>query len=346
MSEEVWQVPVTRGTIRLRDGRLIGARTDGSAAGGATAVLASESLDSGKTWRPLATIVESDVPDLGDGGFLDSKRHGLLYVCRKNRPPKEFAIEVFQSQGGGKTWTPHSTVTSHTLTETGGPSRGLWAPTLAETPQGRLLCVYDDENFPLLHGFPGHQWLMGRFWEAKTKTWSEPVVVSRAHDPKHLSRDGMGTVVSTGKRLTCAFESVSTAPPHENLVRFVTSADDGANWSWQKSERKTLYAPPKPKFMALSPFLISRTDGSLTCVFCTDEDREKPDRSGTPPPKLNMDIKQVVSRDGGETWSASMAIFAGGHRNYLPGLVALPKGKSLALWLDFAQNKLLARQIL
>jgi hypothetical protein len=164
MDDETWQVPVTRGAVRLRDGRLIGARTEHS--GGAASVLASESRDDGKTWTALSTIAEARVPDLGDGGFLDSRKHGLLYALRKNRPPKDFAIEVFQSRNGGKTWTPHSTVTSHALTETGGPSRGLWAPTLAETPGGRLLCVYDDENFPLLHGFPGHQWLMGRLERA------------------------------------------------------------------------------------------------------------------------------------------------------------------------------------
>ena len=341
MSDEAWQVPVTRGAIRLRDGRLIGARTEHS--GSAASVLASESRDSGKTWTPLSTVTRADVPDLGDGGFLESKRHGLLYVCRKNRPPKEFAIEAFRSADGGKSWTPHSTVTSHALTEAGGPSRGLWAPTLAETPRGRLLCIYDDENFPLLQGFRGHQWLIARFWNMKNKTWSEPVVVSRAHDPKKLSRDGMASVATVGKRLIVALESVAVNPPHENLARFVTSDDDGQTWSWQKEERQTLYAPPKAHFMALAPFLIARTDKTLASVFCTDEDRETPDRSGTPAPRLNMDVKQVVSKDGGKTWSAPQTIYAGAHRNYLPGLVALPRGKSLALWLDFAQDKLLAR---
>ena len=343
MDDEAWQVSVTRGAIRRRDGRLIGARTERS--GGAASVLASESRDDGKTWTPLSTITRADVPDLGDGGFLDSKRHGLLYALRKNRPPKEFAIKVFQSKDNGKSWSAHSIVTSHALTETGGPSRGLWAPTLAETPCGRLLCIYDDENFPLLQGFRGHQWLMGRFWEPKSKTWSEPIVVSRAHDPKQLSRDGMASVATVGKRLVVALESVSVNPPHENLARFVASDDDGQTWSWQAAERATLYAPPRPNFMALAPFLIAHTDKTLACIFCTDEDREVPDRSGTPAPRLNMDIKQVISKDGGKTWSAPQTIYAGAHRNYLPGLVSLPKGKSLALWLDFAQNKLLGKTL-
>jgi hypothetical protein len=327
--ETPWQVPVTRGAVCLRDGRVLGARTEHK--NKASSVLASESLDSGKTWKPLGTVVQADVPDLGDGMFLDSKRHGLLYVYRKNRPPDSFAIETVQSRDGGKTWTPHSVVNA--------APRGLWAPFLFETPGGQLLCVYDDENTPLLNQFPGHQWLMGRFWDEKQNIWGQPVTISRAEGSK-LSRDGMGSVVSLGKKLICALESVATEPPHPGVIRCVISGDDGATWS----QRKTLYQCENFPHMALSSFLI-RSGKLLYCIFGTDEAQKTPDKPGTPAQKLHLDIKISVSSNLGQTWSAPKTLYESAHRNYLPGLVALPKDKILALWIDFAKDALLAAKV-
>ncbi len=301
-------------------------------------MLASQSTDLGKTWgEPFAVIRDPDTTtDLGDGAFLDSKRYGLLYACRHNHPAQRaYAIEVYQSTDSGRSWKSHSKVTAHTVTELGGPSRGLWAPFLFETPGGRLLCLYDDENTPFLRGFVGHQWLMGRFWEAKTKTWGEPVVVSRAEDEK-LSRDGMGTVVSVGKRLVCALESVDTQSPHPGVIRYVTSDDDGQMWA----PRRLLFQAPQRPHMALSPFLAKRTDGTLACIFGTDEAQATPDKPGTPAAKLHLDIKLSLSHDGGATWSVPKTLFSGGHRNYLPGLIALPKNKLHAHWLNFAEDAL------
>ena len=323
-----WKIPVMRGAIRQRSGALLGARTE-HGKDGAT-VLASQSADSGKTWgEPVSIVRDPDrTTDLGDGAFLDSKRHGLLYVCRHNHhAQKSYAIEVYQSIDSGKSWQQKSTVIAN--------SQGLWAPFLFETPGGRLLCVYDDEETPFLRGFVGHQWLMGRFWDAKTKTWGEPVVVSRAEDKK-LSRDGMGTVVSVGKRLICALESVDTEPPHPGVIRIVTSDDDGQTWA----PRRLLFQAPQRPHMALSPFLAKRTDGTLICIFGTDEAQATPDKPGTPAPKLHLDIKLCFSHDGGASWSAPETLFVGGHRNYLPGLIALPKNKLYAHWLNFAEDAL------
>lgn len=330
------KIPVTRGAIRLRSGALLGARTEHTK--DSTVVLVAQSRDTGKTWsEPVALVRDPDPKtDLGDGAFLESRRHGLLYVCRHNHHDKKsYAIEVYRSAEQGKSWTAHSTVTAHTVTEKNDPSRGLWAPFLFETPRGRLCCVYDDENVPLLRGFRGHQWLMVRFWDEKTKHWSEPVVVSRAEE-KLLSRDGMGTVVAVGKRLVCALESVDTALPHPGVVRLVTSDDDGSTWS----PRRVLYQAPKRPHMTLSPFLVKCTDGTLACVFGTDEAQETPDKPGTPAPRLHLDIKLSRSRDGGLTWSEPTTLFFGGHRNYLPGLIALPKNQLFACWINFAEDAL------
>ena len=336
MSEQPWKIPVTRGAIRLRSGALLGARTE-HGKDGAT-VLASQSKDVGKRWsEPVAVVRDPDSKtDLGDGAFLESKRHDLLYVCRHNHhAAKSYAIEVYQSRDGGKSWSTHSTVTAHTALEPGGPSRGLWAPFLCETPGGRIFCVYDDENTPFVRGFVGHQWLMGRFWNVKTKTWDEPVVVSRA-EGKKLSRDGMGAVICVGKRLICALESVDTEPPHPGVIRVVHSDDDGATWQ----PRRLLFQAPQRPHMALSPFLVRRTDGALACIFGTDEAQETPDKPGTPSAKLHLDIKLSLSHDGGMTWRAPELLFSGGHRNYLPGLVALPKNRLFAHWLNFAEDAL------
>ena len=248
MSEQPWKIPVMRGAIRLRSGALLGARTEHGKEG--ATVLASQSKDLGKSWSaPVAVVRNPDSKtDLGDGAFLESKRHGLLYVCRHNHhAAKSYAIEVYQSRDAGKSWSTHSTVTAHTAAEPGGPSRGLWAPFLCETPCGRLFCVYDDENTPFLRGFVGHQWLMGRFWNAKTKTWGESVVVSRA-EGKQLSRDGMGTIVCGGKRLVCALESVDTELPHPGVIRVVHSDDDGATWQPRRA-----HTWPSPRFWHATP---------------------------------------------------------------------------------------------
>jgi hypothetical protein len=346
---DAWDVPIGRGAIRLKRGRLIGART-GPHEGG-VAVLASESTDDGKTWRALGPIVTDPDPrtDLGDGALAERRDGTLVYAYRQNRTRGAFAekpsyaIRVAVSRDGGRRWETLATVAEHGV-PAGGPSRGLWAPCPFETPDGRLVCLYDDENTPLLAGFPGHQWLTMRTYSAGTRTFDDPVTVSRAHDPAHLSRDGMASVVALDKnRWRVALESVDVRPPHPNVCRMVASDDGGRTWSWQRREREIVYAPKTFPYMALAPWLVRAADGRLHCAFATDEDRATPDRSGTPPHRLNLDIKAVTSRDGGATWDpTARLLYAGGHRNYLPGLVALAPGRRLVLALDFARDRFVA----
>ena len=339
----------TRGLLRLPDGNLLAVR--GIPHDGGAAVRCAASNDGGKSWTDRVVVASDPEPetDIGDGMLLRTRSGNVLYCYRHNRyrGPRaknpDYAIRVTVSRDNGKTWEKHSTVTAHQVAADGSPSRGLWAPSLLETPDGHLQCYYDDEKTPLDAGFRGHQWLMMRTWNPSAETWDKPVVVSRAHDPKHLSRDGMGTTVSLGgKRLLCALESVQTAPPHAAVVRYVTSEDGGATWSWSGQERGTLYQPMKKDFMALSPQLSRLSDGTLACIFCTDEDRPTPDRAGTPPHRLNMDIKVITSRDKGRTWSSAQTV-ADSHRCYLPGLVEVKRGSLLATWIDFAAGRTLGR---
>lgn len=345
----VFPVAGTRGLLYLSDGTLLaahGVHKDGSAS-----VSCAASRDGGKTWTERSVIASDPdhETDIGDGMLLRTRSGDLLYCYRQNHyrgaheKNPDYAIRVAVSRDAGKSWEKHSTVTGHQVRADGSPSRGLWAPFLFETPQGRLQCYYDDEKTPLEAGFRGHQWLMMRTWNPKARSWEKPVVVSRAHDPKHLSRDGMGTVVSlSGKRLLCALESVQVAPPHAGVIRYVTSDDDGATWSWSRQERGVLYQPAKKDFMSLSPQVSRLSDGTLACIFCTDEDRETPDRAGTPPPRLNMDIKVVTSHDSGQTWSPARTV-SDSHRAYLPGLVEAKRGTLLATWVDFAEGRTMGR---
>jgi len=94
----------------------------------------------------------------------------------------------------------------------------------------------------------------------------------------------------------------------------------------------------------MAPWLARLTDGTLVCVFATDEDRETPHQPGTPPPKLNMDVKCVLSTDDGQTWSKTAAtIDSNSHQDYMPGVVELRHGgvknTVLCSWADTRRGR-------
>lgn len=309
------------------------------------------SRDEGKTWQSLGVIARDADPstDLGDGNLVATKDGKLFAVVRRNHyrgkasSSPVYRIEVFQSGDRGKSWELHSQV----VTNRAGslkPSRGLWAPLLFVTREGDLLCFYDDESTPWLRGFPGHQWLMAKRWNAHRGDWGGPVVVSRAPDSRHLSRDGMAAVAERKDgTLVCILESVQTSPPHAGLLRMVTSRDQGRSWEWAR--RQVLFEPKDTRFHAFSPWLAALTDGTWVCAFATNEDRRIPGISGTPPRELNLDIKAIWSRDEGKTWSAPEPLYSGTHRNYLPSIVPLESkqgvtARFLATFLDFDRGSL------
>ncbi|HSV73852.1 MAG TPA: sialidase family protein [Chthonomonadales bacterium] len=333
-----------KGALALRDGSVLAVRTEPHEGG--MAVVCFRSTDGGRSWSRMGIIARANEPDadIGDGCFLELRDGTLLHAYRDNRlhgrhaAAPTYAIRVAASTDGGRTWRPHSTV-EESRPVGPGPSRGLWSSFLIETRSGALQCYYDDEYTPNAEGFRGHQWLRMRTWDPRDRAWVRPVTVSRAHRPEHLSRDGMATVIEVARgHLLCVFESVQTFAPHANVVRWVESRDGGRSWSWERTERGVVYEPRDRRFMALAPWVARMPSGALICVFVTDEDRATPDRSGTPPPYLNMDAKLVVSRDGGRTWSAPVTFYAETHRAYMPGIVPLkepgPGEAFLALVLD------------
>jgi hypothetical protein len=308
-------------------------------------------------WAEHGTVAR-DVPgtDLGDGHLLRLRDDGRLWCSyRRNKVPRDagaaktYAIEVAESSDGGATWRPHSVVaTSHVDANSTGPSRGLWASFLLQRSDGTVQCYYDDERTPFDHDRPGHQWVTMKTWDPAAGTWASPVTVSRAPGDD-LSRDGMPSVVELpGGRLLATVESVGVKRPHPNLVRSVTSDDGGQTWNWR--DRGVVYRPARPGgFMALAPWTTQTRDGILLCVFCTDEDRDAADVSGTPPPRLSMDVKYVVSRDDGRTWSAARPVYDALHRNYLPGIIELSgpgedEGTLLVQWINYALGGEMARR--
>lgn len=335
-----------KGFVQLSSGEILAART--RCEFNETSVVCSRSKDGGRTWGVLSTIV--CVPgkqDVGDGHLIQLKSGEVLYSFRQNltgggaKGAQAYSIRVAVSRDGGTIWQPHSVVVESAVgfEARHNSSLGLWSSFLLAKRDGTLLCFFDDEATPGREGLHNHQWLMAKTWYREQQTWGSPVIVSRAAG-RELSRDGMASVVELESgRLLAAFESVRADKPHANLIRLVTSDDGGKTWSWQTKGRGVLFEPGDHRYMAVAPWLARCTDGTLICVFATDEDRAEPDRPGTPPPQFHMDIKCVVSCDGGQSWTQrAQTVFAGSHRCYAPGLSVLQDGSLLLTFVDFAMR--------
>ena len=344
-----WEKPAllaggAKGFVELANGDLLATRTFGREA--ITKIICSRSADGGMTWNDLSVIVKEEVPglDIGDGHLMACRDGTLLYSFRKNlcRGPNiknpHYQIKVVMSRDKGRTWSDHSTVKD--VQAASGEVRGLWSSFLHQRKDGALLCFYDDEDEAWRAGFKRHQWIMMKIWDDKTTSWSSPVIVSRAKEPHHLSRDGMPSVIEQPDGvLLCALESVTAEHPCWNVVRLVRSADGGKTWDWQTQGRQILYCPEKKRHSAVSPWLSRLENGLFVCVFATDEDRDTPDKPGAPIRTMNRDIKSVFSSDQGKTWTTRASPVAiETHKTYMPQMVQLQhprhKGTFLCLYLD------------
>lgn len=338
----------TKGIVQLSSGTILGAKeqfTDGE-----HRIHCTQSDDGGRTWKEIATITrQKGHASLGDGHFLQLASGEILFSYRHNllgetpEDTRHYSIRIALSRDEGKTWHPHSTVATsqHDPKLEPGAQRGLWSSFLLETRDGTLHCIYDDEDTPQRKGFSRHQWLTMRTWNLATRTWVEPVTVSRAQNPEHLSRSGMPTAVELPSgRLLCAFEDVRPEPPHGSRILYTTSDDGGKQWSWQQHDRQLLYETPgKPDPLSLSPWLIRLQNGELLCLFATDEDRTAPSVAGTPPSQLLLDIKSTTSLDDGQTWTPATTVFNQTHRTYMPCVLEKADGDLLTTFVDFSLRK-------
>ena len=333
--------------LELDDGTILGSFTN--PVEGGTGVICMKSNDAGCTWQRLSVIARDENPrtDIGDGNFVQLANGTVLHTYRHNHhaglapAQRSFAVEVAISRDRGATWQHHSPVMRG-----GGTEHGLWAPALFVTRAGVVQCYYDDEITPARAGLPGHQWAMMKAWDSQASQWSGPAVVSRARDPKHLSRDGMCSVVEMPSgRLICALESCSTTEPISAVIRFVMSDDGGRSWSWSQAERFILYETRDPRYNAIAPWLTRLADGTLLCVFATDEDQAQPDDVSTG--ILNEHLKYVLSADGGRSWTNSFTLVAE-HAVYLPGVIQLEhgpdKGTILCCYVNHKTGALLSKR--
>ncbi|MBM3493803.1 MAG: exo-alpha-sialidase [Armatimonadetes bacterium] len=341
-SADVRTGPGPKGAVALHTGVILCARSEGIPDG--VRVTCAASSDGGRTWSDLGEIVRAGAgADIGDGCLFEASRGMVLYSYRDNRTPASgeptYAIRIAESTDGGRAWRAHSTVT-----ECKGARGGLWSSFLFRSRDGALHCVYDDERTPWDAGFARHQWLTMRTWDPARSAWERPVTVTRAHDPAHLSRDGMASIVALdGDRLLCVFETVDTAPPHAGVIMAVTSDDGGKTWSWSKRERSVVYRPADRRYGAYGPWMVRVSGGAIVCLFGRNEGRAAPIPGGTPLPALGLDMVATVSGDGGQTWSKPAVVYEGSHRNALSGLIVAP-GKPdvvLAHWLDFDRGYLM-----
>lgn len=113
-------------------------------------ITVSESTDLGKTGRvistipsPAGTIQEQAYPlRLADGTILIATRYRTTSLSA-------YALPVFASHDGGRTWTRISSIDAN-LAAGGRGDRGLWEPFLALLPDGCVAGLYADE----LHADP------------------------------------------------------------------------------------------------------------------------------------------------------------------------------------------------
>lgn len=316
-----------KGAIETTAGQLLSVRTEVTS--DAVEIVCFRSTDGGVNWS-RAGVVASDRDkkvDLGDAALVQLREGDVLcsyrHIHANGRPEKEYsyAIEIARSSDAGASWHLHSTVASCK-----GARGGLWSSFVLQKRDGTLQCYFDDERTPWLHGYQRHQWLTMKSYDARSGKWTRPVTVSRAHNPKHLSRDGMPSAVELPDgKLLCVFESVHVTLPHSGILFSVTSKDGGRSWSWRSRERSVVYAARKRAYNALAPWLVQLTSGTLVCVFVTDEERESPDVAATA--KLDEDVKAVYSFDQGRSWSKQPQTLSAEHPCYLPGIVELRQGE-------------------
>jgi hypothetical protein len=346
-SELSAQAGGARGAVELTSGDVLATHTRWRA--GETAVVCSRSSDGGRQWQDLS-VVARDRPgqDMGDGHLVQLPDGAVLFSYRHNQTRtnetglRRYSLRTAISHDAGQTWQPHSVVAESELAPAREPEalRGLWSSFLLLRRDRTLQCYYDDEDTPHRAGFFRHQWVTMKTWDVGRRQWVNPVTVSRAHDQRRLSRDGMASVVELPSgHLLCVFESVQAAPPHANCLREVTSDDGGRTWSWERRERRILFQTSKPNHLAVSPWVTRLPRGRLVCVFATDEDQAVPSPSGTHPWYLKTDVKYVSSLDNGRTWSlVAQTLSAGTHHSYAPGILPLRDGSLLVTCQDFASG--------
>lgn len=342
---------------RLEDGEM--ATTYTVVEPNAVKVFLAVSDDEGAKWTTRAVIVEAaGGVDAGDGALLQTHGGELLYAYRHNRDTGDrrdapyYSIRVRASDNGGFTWRDHSIVEEVSVDQLGdGDQRGLWGPFLFQTSEGDIQCYYDDENRPHNEGFRRHQWIVMETWSEKNGCWEDPVTVARPYNRRELSRDGMPSVAELDGRLICFFEGVESIGDnrYRSVLRSVFSDDGGRRWSWRRNRRLPVYRSPDT-FSSFAPHGIALSNGWMAVVFVTDEDRTAPAMLSVTPDRMQLDVKLIISRDGGEHWEGPYRIDHTNYRTGIPSVIEIPAapGALFSLycnWVDYHDDAYFGRRV-
>ncbi|RAO67258.1 uncharacterized protein BHQ10_003270 [Talaromyces amestolkiae] len=172
-----------------------------------------------------------------------------------------FRITVFESRDGGATWRYSSEAVQKS-----DPPLGVWEPFMRLGLQGEVQLIYSHEFAP-----DDQRTMLVSSYD-RGKSWSQPRCIEGYQD---RFRDGMTGITQTVDTATgqivlvMCFETTRYAP-HFN-VEAAVSYDDGATWL----HRHQVYTPRRKGHNAGAPQIASFGDGSMVCVFMTDDDAEQ-----------------------------------------------------------------------
>lgn len=265
--------------LKQRNGTLLCA-FDTNADSTYTYVQIAASKDGGKTWANVSHA-SSGAGNAANGQLTELADGALLCAYRLVNGETKM-LKVARSADGGKTWADWSVLAT--------APEGVWEPHLLRLSGGVILAFYATET-------RRPQAIVLKRSTDGGKTWGKEELVA-AHS---RSRDGMPVAarLPSGK-IIVTFEAQDLGNPF--VTRAVLSTDDGKTWG----PRRLVYQPGDKARRASAPYVVALSEKTLVASFQTDEDH---DGFGDG----SCDMKTVVSRDGGLTWSVPSAPFADPH---------------------------------
>jgi hypothetical protein len=231
----------------------------------------SKSVDGGESFFDFAEVTRG-VKDIDNMHILEVAPNTVLAAFRNHDlGPSGFAdypndlqyyrLTVCQSVDGGQTWTFLSQVAEKSPSS---PPLGIWEPFMRIGQEGEVQCIFSQEFAP-----DDQRTMLAKSYD-QGRTWSTPRVIEGG---RNRFRDGMTGITETidnGRAaLVMVFETTRYGPFN---VEGVISYDDGDTWH----HRHEIFVPP-PGRNAGAPQIASFADGSLACVFMTDDQAERVD---------------------------------------------------------------------
>lgn len=242
---------------RLSDGSILSSFT--RFPDGQRALCVARSTDNGHTFENISEVTRAagDV----DNMFLCEVGPGVVLAAFRNHDkgdngPTHFRITVCRSTDGGNTWRFASQAAEKK------PPFGIWEPFMRVGRRGEVQLTYSEE---FAHN---NQCTMLTVSHDQGSTWSRPTCLHGDNDPRRDGMNGIARTFDNGREaLVMVFETTTYGPFN---VEALISYDDGASWH----NRHQVFRP-RQGHNAGSPQVASFADGSLVCVFMTDDDSDQ-----------------------------------------------------------------------